>query len=77
MYAKLKLLPLLPILCGMSACATGSTGHVAAVSDYCRIAKPISYDILLDTKETIAQIEVHNSKYVCVCEGDCPKSEPS
>jgi hypothetical protein len=43
------------------------------VSDYCRIAKPISYDGLRDTPETVRDIEAHNSRWVCVCENDCPK----
>jgi hypothetical protein len=41
--------------------------------DYCRIAKPIYYDMDKDTPETIRQIETHNSRFVCVCELDCPK----
>ena len=61
---------LLPTLLGTSACATGSTGLV--VSDYCRIAAPISYDVTKDTPETVAEVEAHNSKWVCVCENDCP-----
>jgi hypothetical protein len=41
--------------------------------DYCRIAKPIYYDYEKDTPETVAQIERHNSRFVCVCEQDCSK----
>lgn len=70
MKTKLKALSLLLILSATSACVTASTAPV--VSDYCRIAGPISYDTAKDTAETIAEIEAHNSKYVCVCENDCP-----
>lgn len=76
MKNKLKKLSLLPILFVMSGCVTASTAP-AVISDYCRIAKPISYDSVKDTAETIAEIEAHNSKYVCVCEQDCPSSANS
>lgn len=72
MLKKLKPLWLLPILTVMSGCVAGSTAP-AVVSDYCAIAKPIAYDGLRDTPETVADIEAHNSKWVCVCENDCPK----
>jgi hypothetical protein len=61
---------LLLTLLGTSGCATDSTALV--VSDYCRIAKPIAYDGAKDTPETVAEIEAHNSRWVCVCEEDCP-----
>ena len=69
-----KLRPLLPFLMlpAMTACVAGSTGGVAAVSDYCRIAKPIGYDSGKDTPETVSAIERHNSEWACVCEHDCP-----
>jgi hypothetical protein len=54
-----------------SACVTGSTGGVQSNS-YCAIAKPISYDGARDTPETVNQIEGHNSRWVCLCEQDCP-----
>lgn len=76
MKNKLKKLSLLLILFAMSGCVTASTAP-AVISDYCRIAKPISYDSVKDTAETIAEIEAHNSKYVCVCERDCPSSANS
>jgi hypothetical protein len=64
-------LPFLPlILFGTSGCVTDSTALVA--SDYCRIAKPISYDGVRDTPETVAEIETHNSRWACVCDNDCP-----
>ena len=69
MSKRLKPLLLLPILCATSACVTGST---AVVGDYCRIAKPIPYDSKVDSPQTVKDIEAHNSKWVCVCEGDCP-----
>ena len=69
MLPRLKpLLPLL-ILSVTSGCVTGST---ALVGDYCRIAKPISYDSKADTAETVKAVENHNSKWACVCDGDCP-----
>lgn len=75
MKSKLpKMLWSLPILCALSACATGLTGPApATVSDYCLIAKPIGYDGTKDTPETVKAIEAHNSQWVCVCEHDCPK----
>jgi hypothetical protein len=70
-WSKLKRLWLLPILCATSACVSGSTAPLV-VSDYCRIAKPISYDSRADTAETVRAIELHNSAWLCVCEKDCP-----
>ena len=71
MLRKLKPLWLLPILCVTSACVSGSTAPLV-VSDYCRIAKPIGYDSRVDSAETMKAIEAHNSKWVCLCESDCP-----
>lgn len=70
--SKKHMMPLtLLILIAMTACAGVST--VPVVSDYCRIAGPIGYDSKTDTPETVRAIEAHNSKWVCVCENDCPK----
>ena len=63
-------LPLLLILSATSGCETVSTAP--AVSDYCRIAKPIGYDSAKDTPETVKAVEAHNSTWVCLCEHDCP-----
>lgn len=71
MNTKPSKLWLLTTLFALSGCAVGSTAP-AVVSDYCRIAKPISYDTDIDSPETKAEIEEHNSKWVCVCENDCP-----
>lgn len=71
---RLMRLFLFLILIAMSGCATVSTAP-AAVSDYCTIAKPIGYDSRIDSPETVRQIEAHNSKWACVCEGDCPKRD--
>lgn len=74
MSSKLKTLCASLILLAMSACAAGLTApEPGAVSDYCRIARPISYDASKDTPETVRQVEAHNSQYVCVCENDCPR----
>jgi len=70
MLPRLKPLLLLTILSATSGCVTGST---ALVGDYCRIAKPISYDSRADTAETVKEIESHNSKWACVCDNDCPR----
>ena len=70
MLPRLTPLLLLTILSATSGCVTGST---ALVGDYCRIAKPISYDSKADTAETVKEIESHNSKWACVCDGDCPR----
>lgn len=66
---------LIPILLAANACVNGSVGvrPLVVEGDYCRIAKPIYYDMDKDTPETIRQIETHNSRFVCVCELDCPK----
>lgn len=64
---------LLLTLLALSGCATGLMKPRVAVGDYCRIAKPITYNSKLDSMKTVAQIETHNSVWVCVCQGDCPK----
>lgn len=64
----------LTILLATSGCATGSTGRVVPVSEYCRIAAPIGYDSTADSAATVAAIEAHNSAWVCLCEGDCPQA---
>lgn len=66
-----KLLSASLILSATSGCVHVSTDPVP-LSNYCLIAKPISYDSVADTPETVQQIERHNSQYVCVCEADCP-----
>lgn len=56
-------------LSAMSGCATVST---VPINSYCAIARPLGYDATKDTAETVAAVEAHNSKWVCVCESDCP-----
>lgn len=51
----------------------GSSPPPLVVGDYCQIAKPIPYDSRGDTPETVKAVEAHNSRFVCVCENDCPK----
>lgn len=68
--AKLLLSSL--ILSALSGCATVST---VPVNSYCAIAKPITYDAKQDTPETVAEVELHNSVFVCLCEDDCPKDK--
>ena len=58
-------------LCALSGCATVSTALVPANS-YCAIAQPLGYDTVKDSPETVAAIEIHNSKWVCLCESECP-----
>ena len=70
MSPRLRLLWTLTTLLVLTGCVTGST---AIVGDYCRIAKPIGYDSKVDSPETVRDIEAHNSKWVCVCENDCPE----
>ncbi len=67
-----RLLSLSPILFALNACATVST---VPVNSYCAIAKPISYDAKQDTPETVAEVELHNGVFVCLCEQDCPKGK--
>lgn len=62
---------MLPVL---SACAPDLiAAKPQAMSDYCLIAKPISYDTKADSAATVSAIEAHNSVWVCLCEHDCPK----
>jgi hypothetical protein len=65
-----KLLSASLILSALSGCATVST---VPVNSYCAIAKPISYDATQDTAETVKEVEIHNSVFVCLCGQDCPK----
>jgi len=68
------LLPCL-ILSALSGCVTASTVPVP-IDSYCAIARPMAYDSLKDTPETVEAIENHNSQWVCVCESDCPNPPP-
>lgn len=70
MSPRLRSLLMLTTLFVLTGCVTGST---ALVSDYCRIAKPISYDSKADSTETVKAIETHNSQWACVCDNDCPR----
>ena len=71
--SNLVKLPLLfLILNAMSGCATVSTEAVP-LNSYCAIAKPITYDATKDTPETVAEVELHNGVFICLCEDDCPK----
>jgi hypothetical protein len=71
--SNLVKLPLLfLILNAMSGCVTGSTEAVP-LNSYCAIAKPITYDATKDTPETVAEVELHNGVFICLCEDDCPK----
>ena len=45
------------------------------INSYCAIVKPITYDATQDTPETVAEVELHNSVFACLCEGDCPKGK--
>jgi hypothetical protein len=74
MLKKLIALLLLMMPTALSGCVNASTAPLV-VSDYCRIAKPIAYDSAKDTPETVKDIEAHNSRWVCVCENDCPKDK--
>jgi hypothetical protein len=62
------------ILFGTSGCALVSTPPPVVVSDYCQVAKPIGYDSARDSAGTVKAIEAHNSRWVCLCEQDCPAS---
>lgn len=66
-----KLLSASLILSATSGCVHVSTDPVP-LNNYCLIAKPISYDSVADTPDTVQQIELHNSQWTCVCEADCP-----
>jgi hypothetical protein len=78
MLNKLKMLLLtLPLLSTMS-CAPNTTGTVRAVSDYCLIAKGITFsrkqptqvetaDNKYDTDETTKQVEEHDLVYERLC----------
>lgn len=68
-----SLLLLIPIT--TSACALGLTPPqpIPAAGSFCAIAKPIFYDSKADRPATVEQIEAHNRRFTCLCEGDCPK----
>lgn len=68
----LRALSSLSILTMTSACAHVSTPPLA-VDNYCEIAEPIYYDSRRDSAKTVEQVELHNKKYMCLCERDCPK----
>ena len=80
---KLRLLWLLPILFAISGCGIVLTppkpipARQIVQNSYCKLAQPISYDTVHDSPATVRQIEVHNSKWVCECENDCPVASPS
>ena len=75
MSRKHKLLTALLTTLALSGCAGGSTEQpVRYVSDGCRWVEPIPYDSSKDSPETVALIERLNSRFVCVCEGDCPEN---
>lgn len=60
----------MPILAAlaMSACTTVSTGTDTS----CKVFRPITFSAAKDTAATVRQVKAHNSKWVCVCEADCP-----
>jgi hypothetical protein len=60
------LLLTIPLLAGLTGCATGSPVQ----TDYCLIARPI-HDSPRDTAETREQVLRHNSDWLCHCEDDC------
>ena len=69
-----------PLLGLTTLSATSGCAHVStpppAINAYCVVAKPIRYDSRTDSAATVAQIEAHNSTWVCLCEQDCPASAP-
>ena len=69
-----KLPSLFLILSATSGCVTDLTEAVPTNS-YCAIAKPITYDAKQDTPETVAEVELHNGVFTCLCEQDCPKGK--
>ena len=70
----LSMLAPLLILSTTSACVHGSTPP-PAVNSFCAVAKPIFYDSRADSSGTVKQVEEHNRRFVCLCEGDCPNPE--
>lgn len=53
---------------GLTACETASVPS----GDYCLIAHPITgYEGAVTDPAVTAQIEQHNSDWVCACEDDC------
>ena len=74
-----KLRKQLKSLCGpalilflTSSCAASTTA-LTQVSDFCSIAKPLTFDGKLDTLETQKQIMSFDAQYMCICLHQCPK----
>ncbi len=67
-----KLLIVFLTLFALTGCDLNMTGPVP-LNNYCALTKPITFDGTKDTKQTIAEIEAHNSRFECVCNRDCPK----
>ena len=78
MYKKLGMLLLIPLAMISTACAKNTTGTVRSVSDYCLIAKGITFSEIKATQEesaansydtpiTIKQIKDHDLTYEKLC----------
>ena len=78
MSNKLKTLLIIPLATISMSCARNTTETVRTVSDFCLIAKGISFSKKqplqvedatnkYDTDETVKQIEEHDLKYERVC----------
>ena len=61
------LLLTIPLLAGLTGCASGSSEQTKAA---CLIFGPI-HDSPRDTAETREQILRHNNDWLCHCEDDC------
>lgn len=55
------------MLMSLGACTYLRTPETVIVSDFCSIAKPITYSAKLDTPETVKEILSHNAAYDAVC----------
>jgi len=70
---KLRLLFLGLILPLISNCAVSTTA-IPTVSDFCQIAKPMTFSGKGDTQETQKEILDFDERYACVCQDRCPKA---
>jgi hypothetical protein len=68
--------PLWAMLVSVTACSTPTpcvlptlTPVTKVIVDWCAVDKPITFDRLKDTDETILEVKSHNAKWAAQCGG--------